>query len=87
MLAGPPGHAGPVIGKLEKTVIDCPDPRALAGFYAQVLGMRINEDSDDWVVIGTGLGAREVALQRAPDFVPPRWPDPRHPQRLHLDIG
>ena len=33
-----------VIGSLEKTVIDCPDPRALAEFYCQVLGMRINED-------------------------------------------
>jgi catechol 2,3-dioxygenase-like lactoylglutathione lyase family enzyme len=39
-----------VIGRLEKTVIDCPDPRALAEFYCQVLGMRINEDMDGWVV-------------------------------------
>jgi catechol 2,3-dioxygenase-like lactoylglutathione lyase family enzyme len=45
-----------VIGRLEKTVIDCPDPRALAEFYCQVLGMRINEDTDGWVVIGSGLG-------------------------------
>jgi catechol 2,3-dioxygenase-like lactoylglutathione lyase family enzyme len=28
------------------TVIDCPDPRALAEFYCQVLGMRVNEDID-----------------------------------------
>ena len=26
-----------MIGRLEKTVIDCPDPRALAEFYCQVL--------------------------------------------------
>ena len=44
-----------VIGRLEKTVIDCPDPRALAEFYCQVLGMRINEDIGSWVVIGSGL--------------------------------
>jgi hypothetical protein len=25
------GHDGEMIGKLEKTVFDCPDPRALAG--------------------------------------------------------
>lgn len=37
---------GGVIGRLEKTVIDCPDPRVLAGFYCQVLGMRVNEDID-----------------------------------------
>ena len=36
-----------MIGRLEKTVIDCPDPRALAGFYAELLGMRINEDDGD----------------------------------------
>ena len=35
-------HAFGVIGRLEKTVIDCPDPRALAEFYCQVLGMRVN---------------------------------------------
>jgi hypothetical protein len=32
------------IGRLEKTVPDCPDPRALAEFYGEILGMRINED-------------------------------------------
>ena len=82
------GFAGEdsMIGTLEKTVIDCPDPRALAAFYAELLGMRVNEDSDDWVVIGRVPGARELAFQRAPEFVPPRWPDPRHPQQLHLDI-
>jgi heme-degrading monooxygenase HmoA/catechol 2,3-dioxygenase-like lactoylglutathione lyase family enzyme len=79
-----PGPA--TIGRLEKTVIDCPDPRALAAFYAELLGMRVNEDSDDWVVIGRVPGARELAFQRAPEFVPPQWPDPWHPQQLHLDI-
>jgi catechol 2,3-dioxygenase-like lactoylglutathione lyase family enzyme len=77
---------GGVIGRLEKTVIDCPDPQALAGFYAAMLGMQVNEDIDDWVVIGRGPGARELAFQRARVWVPPRWPDPEHPQQLHLDI-
>ena len=75
-----------VIGRLEKTVIDCPDPRALAEFYCQVLGMRINEDIDGWVVIGAGPGRRQLAFQRVTRWVPPRWPDPAHPQQLHLDI-
>jgi len=75
-----------VIGRLEKTVIDCPDPRALAEFYCQVLGMRINEDIDGWVVIGAEPGRRELAFQRATEWIPPRWPDPAHPQQLHLDI-
>jgi catechol 2,3-dioxygenase-like lactoylglutathione lyase family enzyme len=75
-----------VIGHLEKTVIDCPDPRALAEFYCQVLGMRVNEDIDDWVVIGAEPGHRQLAFQRAAKWVPPRWPDPAYPQQLHLDI-
>ena len=75
-----------VIGHLEKTVIDCPDPRALAGFYCQVLGMRVNEDIEGWVVIGSAPGLRQLAFQRATPWVPPRWPDPTHPQQMHLDI-
>src|SRR3954469_1599365 len=37
------GENAAMIGRLEKTVLDCPDPRALAAFYAEVLGMRVNE--------------------------------------------
>jgi catechol 2,3-dioxygenase-like lactoylglutathione lyase family enzyme len=75
-----------VIGRLEKTVIDCPDPRALARSYCQVLGMKVNEDIDGWVVIGTEPDLRQLAFQLAEDWIPPRWPDPAYPQQLHLDI-
>jgi catechol 2,3-dioxygenase-like lactoylglutathione lyase family enzyme len=75
-----------VIGRLEKTVIDCPDPLALAEFYCQVLGMGINEHLDGWVVIGSRPGWRQLAFQRAADWTAPRWPDPAYPQQMHLDI-
>jgi catechol 2,3-dioxygenase-like lactoylglutathione lyase family enzyme len=76
-----------MIGRLEKTVLDCPDPQTLAAFYAEILGMRVNEDTDDdWVVIGREAGMRELAFQRAADYEPPQWPDPAHPQQEHLDI-
>jgi catechol 2,3-dioxygenase-like lactoylglutathione lyase family enzyme len=75
-----------MIARLEKTVLDCPDPRALARFYAEVLGMRVNEEADDWVVIGLAPGDRHLAFQRVSTWVPPRWPAPEHPQQLHLDI-
>jgi hypothetical protein len=29
---------------------------------------------------------RELAFQKAEPWVPPRWPDPAHPQQEHLDI-
>ena len=65
-------HAFGVIGHLEKTVIDCPDPRALARFYCQVLGMKVNEDIDGWVVIGLEPGLRQLAFQRVTAWIPPR---------------
>jgi catechol 2,3-dioxygenase-like lactoylglutathione lyase family enzyme len=79
-------HALNMIGRLEKTVIDCPEPRALAEFYCQVLGMRVNEDIDDWVVIGLEPGLRQLGFQRVTQWIAPRWPDPTYPQQLHLDI-
>ena len=75
-----------VIGRFEKAVIDCPDPRALADFYCQVLGMRVNEDTGGWVVIGSEPGLRQLAFQRVTTWIPPRWPDPEYPQQIHLDI-
>jgi catechol 2,3-dioxygenase-like lactoylglutathione lyase family enzyme len=75
-----------VIGRVEKTVIDCPGPRAIAKFYCQVLGMRINEDIDGWVVIGSAPGLRQLAFQRVTESVPPRCLDPAYPQQLRLDI-
>lgn len=67
-------------------MIDCPDPRALAEFYCQVLGMRVNEDAGGWVVIGSEPSFRQLAFQRVTEWVPPGWPDPAYPQQLHLDI-
>jgi hypothetical protein len=76
-----------MIGRLEKTVIDSPSPRHLAAFYCQVLGMTVNEDSDDWVVIGTEPDRRDLAFQRAGHgWSPPTWPHPETPQQMHLDI-
>ncbi len=75
-----------MIGRLHAVVIDCPDPRSLAEFYCRVLGMHIVKDSGDWVTIRTDSDAPGVAFQRAPDLVPPRWPDRDRPQQFHFDI-
>jgi catechol 2,3-dioxygenase-like lactoylglutathione lyase family enzyme len=75
-----------MIGRLEKTVFDCPDPRALAAFYAAVLGMQINEEAEDWAVIGSEPGARQLAFQRVADWTAPTWGDAQRPQQLHIDI-
>ncbi|RJK94904.1 VOC family protein [Vallicoccus soli] len=74
-----------MIGRLHSVVLDCPDPRALARFYSALLGEPVTRDDDDWVVVGEDA-RRCLAFQRAPDHVPPRWPDPAHPQQVHLDV-
>jgi hypothetical protein len=48
--------------------------------------MRVTEDVDGWVVIGSRPGLRELAFQRVTHWVSPQWPDPAFPQQLHLDI-
>jgi catechol 2,3-dioxygenase-like lactoylglutathione lyase family enzyme len=76
-----------MIGRLRSVVIDCPDPRSLAGFYAELLGLPVTYDEEDeWVVIGGGVGQPRIAFQQAPDLREPRWPDPERPQQFHLDV-
>jgi catechol 2,3-dioxygenase-like lactoylglutathione lyase family enzyme len=75
-----------MIGRLDTVVLDCPDPRALAGFYGELLGMHLVKDEGDWVTIRTDSDAPAVAFQRATDFRPPRWPDPSRPQQVHFDV-
>ncbi|WP_211303683.1 VOC family protein [Pseudosporangium ferrugineum] len=75
-----------MIGRLDTVVIDCPDPRALARFYTELLGMHVVHDEDGWVVIRTDSDGPGLAFQKAPDLVPPQWPDPARPQQFHLDV-
>jgi catechol 2,3-dioxygenase-like lactoylglutathione lyase family enzyme len=75
-----------MIGRLHHVVIDCPNPRALAGFYSELVGLPVTYESDDWVVIGDDTTSSGIAFQLAPDLEPPRWPDPKRPQQIHLDV-
>lgn len=72
------------IAELGAVVLDCPDPRALAGFYAGVLGGTVEGDGD-WVDLKIP-GGPALAFQAAPGFVPPKWPAPDAPQQFHLDL-
>jgi catechol 2,3-dioxygenase-like lactoylglutathione lyase family enzyme len=76
-----------MIGRWHGLVIDCPDPRGLAAFYQELLGMQRVQDDDHWVVIGDAPDRPGVAFQFAPDLQPPQWPDPGHPQQMHLDVA
>ncbi|MGW6278853.1 VOC family protein [Kribbella sp. NPDC055071] len=86
-----PGPAKPTdrVGTLARVVIDCADPSPLARFWGAVLDMpRTVEDSADRIVIARdGERTPMLALQRVPDYRPPRWPDPEYPPQMHFDVG
>jgi hypothetical protein len=75
------------IAKYSLVAIDCPDARALAGFYSQITGWPVDdgEHDADWIELRSDTGAT-IAFQQIADFVPPVWPGHEHPQQLHLDF-
>jgi predicted enzyme related to lactoylglutathione lyase len=67
--------------------LDCPDPAALAGFYARLLDWPTPTDGgEDWVNLPPPGGGPALAFQRAADFVAPTWPRPDVQQQLHIDF-
>ena len=73
------------IARFPIVVLDCPDPEAMATFYAALLDWKV-EQSDDgrWSIraeYGDSLGFQKVV-----GFTPPRWPGQDVPQQMHLDV-
>ncbi|MBD8078502.1 VOC family protein [Cellulosimicrobium arenosum] len=64
-------------------VLDAADIATESAFWASVLGGEVDA-SDDWHTVSVDGHAR-LAVQLAPDHVPPRWPD-GEPQQIHLDL-
>ncbi|MCC9310782.1 VOC family protein [Kitasatospora sp. RB6PN24] len=80
-----------MLGTLQCVVLDCHYPPALARFYALLLGGEVDRPDprwrlgDDWATLHTPSGL-VLAFQRVDDYHPPQWPDPVHPQQVHLDV-
>jgi hypothetical protein len=76
-----------VAPRIERVVIDCFSPRALADFYAALLNMPEREpDTPERVVIARGDGRLPALAFQHAQFPAPRWPDPAYPQQVHLDL-
>jgi catechol 2,3-dioxygenase-like lactoylglutathione lyase family enzyme len=75
-----------VPARLHHLIVDCPDPRALARFYSQLLSQPITYDSDDFVVVAKDDTTSGLAFQLAPDHRRPTWPSTTVPQQMHLDV-
>ncbi|MFD7437386.1 VOC family protein [Streptomyces sp. NPDC059861] len=72
------------LAQLGVVVLDCPDPRALAGFYAELLGGTVEGDAE-WMDLKVP-GGQQLAFQAAPGFTAPKWPSAEDSQQFHLDL-
>ncbi|WP_016696722.1 VOC family protein [Actinoalloteichus spitiensis] len=71
---------------LEGYVLDCPDPRALASFYQDLLGWtEVVSDTPDWVSLRNPSGGT-LSFQRDPEVPPSTWPSRERHQMAHLDV-
>jgi hypothetical protein len=77
------------LGVLERVVFDCSDPAELAAFWSGLLDMpeRLEESADRIVIGRSDSRLPNLAMQRVHDYHPPRWPDARYPEQLHLDLS
>lgn len=91
-LADPAGHPFDLCLKADNpgttlmgVMLDCPDAKELSAFYSELLGKPVTYEGDGMAMIGED-GAHPVLFQQVERYLPPRWPDPAHPQQFHLDI-
>lgn len=78
------------------TVLDTTEPRLLAEFYLQLLGLRYREgdeppadgraDDADWLVLVDSRGVRKLAFQQVERLDRTTWPGHEVPMQLHLDF-
>jgi catechol 2,3-dioxygenase-like lactoylglutathione lyase family enzyme len=79
--------------QLLQTVLDCTDPRLLAEFYRQLLGLEYRPGDEpsgefpdaDWLVLVGSDGRRRLAFQQVDELPETTWPEPGVPQQMHLD--
>jgi len=64
-------------------VFDAAELSVESAFWAGVLGGTVDAE-DDWHMVLVD-GDPRVGVQRAPNHVPPEWPD-GDPQQIHLDL-
>jgi len=92
VLADPAGHPfclcanDSVTGvTLADVALDVPDAAAIAPFYAELLGMQVTYSGPEGAMLAAD-GELPLMFQNVANYQPPRWPDPAHPQQLHLDV-
>ena len=69
-------------------VLDAPDAGALARFYAELLGWKLEQKEPGWATIHPGEGVAYIGFQSSPEYVPPTWPpaDGKQQMMMHVDV-
>src|ERR1051325_4496770 len=75
---------GMAIARFPSIVIDCPDPDALAAFWATLLDWK-TEVKAEWVDIRADYG-QCISFQKVEGYTAPKWPSQEVPQQMHLDV-
>jgi hypothetical protein len=82
---------------IRQTVLDTTDPRRLAEFYRQLLGLRYRPGDEppapgrpdpkgqDWLVLRSAADGVALAFQKVEKLAPATWPQGPIPQQFHLD--
>jgi catechol-2,3-dioxygenase len=72
-------------GRLDRVVFDAAAMEELASFYVALAGWTVVDRQLDSITMRLPDG-QQVAVQHAPDHLPPRWPGQDRPQQAHLDL-
>ena len=72
------------IARYPSTVLDCPDPTALAEFYGALLGWKVDA-SPDWADVRADYG-QCLSFQKVEGYRAPDWPGQDVAQQMHLDV-
>jgi catechol 2,3-dioxygenase-like lactoylglutathione lyase family enzyme len=69
-------------------VLETPDARRLAEFYAALLGWRVADSEPDWATVAPPEGVAYLGFQTSPEYQPPTWPavEGKQQMMLHLDF-
>jgi hypothetical protein len=71
--------------RLGAVSLDCPDPHALARFYATMLDTEVAFESEDFCALQ--LDHLWLSLVRITGHRPPTWPDGEVPKQVHLEFS
>jgi catechol 2,3-dioxygenase-like lactoylglutathione lyase family enzyme len=83
--------------QLMHTALDATNPRQLAEFYRELLGLRYRAgdeppgggtpDDADWLVLVDAQGARKMAFQQVDTLPRSTWPAHDIPMQMHMDFS